>query len=258
MAIIDDNPDDFPFPEGYEPPWEREQYGEWWNNDTVTSNYWCCKPNGSPLNNWQWFIYDLYYMMFMLYFFFEWQECPNEGALPFYFMSDNCQGTDDIKLSSNPTDDGTGYLMIQGSTISNMKLILEADQNNYGPDLVLQSASGIISYVDLSSSESVKFFARGTGYYDEVFFQFDTDEPVSDVIDSVIGINSTPSDSHDSNIYLKPSAHGYVKFGEWEAIGQTNPSVTGFITMVDSAGNIRKLATIDDGNSSQQTHYEPT
>ena len=255
MAENPREPEFLNLPDGYLPFWIRESGGDWWNFDN-SSNFWCCDSNG--INMQMWFYYDMYYILWMLFYFEFYGDCPNEGSLPFYFMSDDyytgdeCGGSDDIKLSSNPTDDGTGFSMIQGSYVSNMKLILEADQTNYGPDIVLQSYSGLWFYIDEThGNEKISFFE--TGIMHEAFLQFDVSGPTVGVFDSTIGVNSTPTTAHDSNIYLKPSTHGYVKFGKYTPV-QSVITISGYLEMVDEDGKVLKLAVIDYNNEQQEQY----
>lgn len=258
--------DDFPelpdFPDGYIPFYLRVNVGEWWNFEN-TSNFWCCTEGGITME--MWFYLDMYYMMWIMMQFEQYGSCPIDAETSFYIWED-CEEYEktafQFLLTSIVTDDGTGQSVMTGGQYKEMVLKIEANSELGEPYIWMQSANGMCLTTNSDSESEIRFFstdsalevgAGGNGYY----FGFGVSYPTTDVMDSIVDSSpmSEPT-AYDRNLYLKPSDHGYVKFGEWTAIGQTDPSVTGYITIVDANGIKRKLATIDDANAVPQTHYQ--
>lgn len=78
------------------------------------------------------------------------------------------------------------------------------------------------------------------------------------IVDKIIDVSE--GDSEPSlvggclNLFLKVGQCGYVKFGDY--VANSEPStviIDGYITIVDKAGKLRKLAVIDDSDESQPT-----
>jgi len=110
---------------------------------------------------------------------------------------------------------------------------------------------------DDNADNEIRFFTSdasvnvdpGDGYY----FCFGVSTPTPGIMDSVISAASMSSPTaYDRNIYLNPSYHGLVKFGEYSTGG--TKLITGYITIVDSSGKIRKLAVIDDEDEYQEQY----
>jgi len=91
---------------------------------------------------------------------------------------------------------------------------------------------GTAPYILLNDSLSIDYIGTGHVFYDGV-------------PDYLIKISKTGSDtvldtmSSNKNIYLKPNGTGNIKFGAYSAGAATDS--TGYITILDAAGNTRKL-----------------
>jgi len=243
------------FPDGYIPFYLRVDVGEWWNFDN-TSNFWCCNEGGISME--MWFYLD---MWFLLYIFWEYGErlsCPIDAEVSFWIWED-CSEYEHTAFrfeASSVTDDGSGESTITGGEYKEMVLRIEANSETSQPYIWMQSGNGMCFTTDNDSDSEVRFFSTdttmgigsgGDGYY----FGFGVSTPTPGIMDSIISATplSEPT-AYDRNIYLKPSDYGLVKFGVYSTDGEK--TITGYITIVDSSGKIRKLAVIDDEDEYQE------
>jgi hypothetical protein len=250
--------DDFPelppnFPDGYVPFFMRVDIGEWWNFDN-TSNFWCCNEGGISME--MWFYLDMYFLMYLLMEFGNF-DCPMDAETSFYIWDEcyeNIAFTFDV---SNVTDSGYGESIMTGGEFKEMILTIAANNETYEPYIWMQSGNGMCLATDDNADNEIRFFTSdasvnvdpGDGYY----FCFGVSTPTPGIMDSVISAASMSSPTaYDRNIYLNPSNYGLVKFGEYSTDGEK--TITGYITIVDSSGKIRKLAVIDDEDEYQEQH----
>ena len=113
---------------------------------------------------------------------------------------------------------------IEGGHITGDDLILKANDTDTYPSIRMEGSGGIIGALKTSSAfvledEAVRFFQIYHAGTDAIIY----------------------SQVANDNIYLNPTGTGKVKFGTYAATGDT--ASNGYITILDAAGNTRKLMT---------------
>jgi len=235
-------------------------WGYWWLSDSPKSSKLCCKEAGDEYNTWEWFMQDMFFIWWFFYYYSDEIEnmlCPTHGCMDEechynILISDNNESMLRVSLhqcQSGPTDDGTQGVSIEGSEVSNNALTISSDQLGNAPGFWMKR--GFDLYVN--TDYAVDFYNITDS---ENFFHFSVSGPTPGIHDSVIEPDDSMSHptSYDSNVFLKPSAHGLVKFGEY-AITQS-ATITGYIEIVTADGKVRKLAVIDDQDEYQE-QYQP-
>ena len=127
------------------------------------------------------------------------------------------------------------------------KLILSAKFNNSKTNMLCLANSGNITWGAGESGVDYTFTVNGQsndGVYawmeDEDYFRFSDDILMNST--ERIYFNDTSSSIHDDGTDLTITTNGNLKFGTHAAI--TTETLSGYITIKDSAGNTRKLAVV--------------
>jgi hypothetical protein len=239
----------------------RQGWGAWWLSDNPKSVKLCCKANGDIYNTWQWFMHDMYCVWEFFLYWCEWEElfyCPIDAETSFWIWDEcyNHQAFTFFITGSECTDSGAVVSMMTGAEYKEMPLEIIANCESFEPYIWMCDALGITLATQDDTDGEIRFFSSdttvntgpGEGYY----FGFGIDSsPTPGIQDSIIC--STPLSSptaFDRNIYLKPSTHGLVKFGEYQMTQE--PQITGYVKIVTADGKVRKLAVIDDDDEWQE------
>jgi hypothetical protein len=154
-------------------------------------------------------------------------------AYPFIDMTGNSRirlyTKNDVYFISNGTLShvflhSAGVSTMEGGANTGDDLILKANDTDTYPSIRMEGSGGIIGALKTNSAfvledEAVRFFQIYHAGTDAIIY----------------------SQVANDNIYLNPTGTGKVKFGTYAATGDT--ASNGYITILDAAGNTRKLMT---------------